>query len=102
VGDEENASIDLSTGDGFGSVVQEADDAEPIVPLLADPRADPVLRKLPLHTPHGLEYVLQSVEMVERTLSLIPGEPELRHLAEQHLNVERVFQCLLDRSVRLI
>jgi hypothetical protein len=35
--------------------------------------------------------VLQSVEVMERPLTLVLGEPELWHLAEQRLRVERVF-----------
>jgi hypothetical protein len=44
--------------------------------------------------------VLQGVKVMERPLALVLGEPELRHLAEQRLCVERVFQCLVNRRVR--
>src|SRR5918998_755058 len=38
--------------------------------------------------------------MMERSLALVLGKPELWHLAKQCLHVERVFQRLVDRRVR--
>jgi hypothetical protein len=91
VGDEQHAPLDLPARDRLGHVVKEPDDAEPASSLLVDSRTDPALAKLPLHATNGLQDVLQGVEMMERSLTLVLGEPELRHLAEQRLRVERVF-----------
>jgi len=99
VGDEEHTPLNLAPRDGLGDVVQETDDAEPVGPLFADPRADPALRELPLHASDDLEYVLEGVEMVVRALSLVPGELKLRYLAEQCVHVERVFQRSVERHV---
>ncbi len=96
VGDEEYASLDLSARYGLGDVVQETHDAEPSAALSAHPRTDPALRELPLHAPDGLEDVLEGVEVVERSLFLAQGKPELRHLPEQRLSVERAFQRLVN------
>jgi hypothetical protein len=80
--------------------VKEPDDAEPAASLLVYPRANSILGELPLHASDCLQDVLQGVEVVKRTLALVLGEPELRHLAEQRLRVERVCQRLVDRRVR--
>jgi hypothetical protein len=100
VGDEQHAPLDLPARDRFGHVVKEPDDAEPTASLLVDSRTNPALAKFSFHTTDGLQDVLQGVEVMERPLPLVLGEPELRHLAEQRLRVERVCQRLVDRRVR--
>lgn len=99
VRNEEHASLDLRARDRLGDIVQQADDAEPAVPLLAKLGADLPLRELRLYGPYGLEGVLEGVEVVVRTLPLVSGEPELRYLTQQRARVERVFQDLVYRGV---
>ena len=96
VGDEEHAPLGFPARDGLGNVVQEANDTQPGVSLLAHPRADSILHERSLHTPDGLQDVLERVEVVEGTLPLVSSEPELRHLAQQYLYVERVLQRLVN------
>ena len=99
MGNEEHAPLDLAARNGLGDIVQQSDQPEPPVPPLAHPGADLTLRKLPLHAADGLEDVLEGIEVVEGTLPLTPGEPELRHLAEQCSCVERGRERLMDRHV---
>ncbi len=99
VGNEKHVSLDLPASNGLGDIVQQADQSEPPVPLLVYPGTGPALHKLPLYAPDGFEDVLESIEVVERTLLLAPSEPELRHLAEQRSRIERGRECLMDGRV---
>ncbi len=96
MGDEEHAPLDLPARHGLGDVVQEADDAKSLAPLLADPDPNPALQKLLLHAPDGLEDVLEDVEVVEGSLPLIQGKPKLRHLVDECFRVEGGSQRLVD------
>ena len=96
MGDEEHAPLDLPARHGLGDVVQEADDAESLAPLLADPNLNPALKKLLLHSPDGLKDVLEDVEVVEGSLPLIQGEPKLRYLVDERFRIEGGTQRLVD------
>ena len=54
VSDEEHTPLGFPTRDGLGDIVQESDDAQPVAPLLAHPRADSILCELLLHSPDSL------------------------------------------------
>ena len=69
------------------------------MPLLVHPGVDPTSRKLPLYTSHGLENVLEGVQVVKRTLPLSPGELELGHFAEQCRHVTWGCECLVEGHV---
>jgi hypothetical protein len=74
VGDEEHPSLDLAARQRLRRVVQHSCEPEPEGAGLPDAGSQPILLELALDAPDDLEGVLESVQVVERSLADVAGQ----------------------------